>query len=156
MECPARLLCPWVFSRQECWRELPCLSPGDLPNQEIKPGLLHFRWILYHLSYQGSPKCTRKCPKIDCWLIFHVQVSARFLLMTEKPNWRKFYFLKMPPLEVSKAVSVELEFFYNKVLQETCVTQSSTTRPRIFSQLKGLHMDSQVPERKGEVGIFKN
>ena len=27
---------------------------GDLPNPGIKPGLLHCRWILYHLSYQGS------------------------------------------------------------------------------------------------------
>ena len=35
---PARLLCPWRFSRQEYWSELPCLPPGDLPNPEIKPG----------------------------------------------------------------------------------------------------------------------
>ena len=34
--------------------ELP--SPGDLPNPEIKPGLPHCRWILYHLSHQGSPR----------------------------------------------------------------------------------------------------
>ena len=54
------------------------------------------------------------------------------------------------------AVPIEQEFSYNKVLQEICVTQSSTTRPRIFSQLKGLRMDSQVPARKGELGIFEN
>ena len=29
---PARLLCPWGFSRQECWSGLPCATPGDLPN----------------------------------------------------------------------------------------------------------------------------
>ena len=33
----ARLLCPWGFSRQECWSGLPCLPPGDLPN----PGIEH-------------------------------------------------------------------------------------------------------------------
>ena len=29
---PARLLCPWGFSRQEYWSELSCLLPGDLSN----------------------------------------------------------------------------------------------------------------------------
>ena len=91
---PARLLCPWAFSRQEYWNGLPYPPPGYLPNPEVKPrsptlqadsllygppekpkdtgvgsrslfqgnfltqelnhGLLHCRWILYQLSYQGS------------------------------------------------------------------------------------------------------
>ena len=34
---PTRLLCPWVFSRQEYWSGLPCPPPGDLPNPGIKP-----------------------------------------------------------------------------------------------------------------------
>ena len=33
---PARLLCPWGFSRQEYWSGLPCPSPGDLHNQGIE------------------------------------------------------------------------------------------------------------------------
>ena len=33
---PTRLLCPWGFSRQECWSSLPCSSPEDLPNPGIK------------------------------------------------------------------------------------------------------------------------
>ena len=38
MDCspPAGLLCPWGFSRQECWSGLPFLSPGDLPNPGIE------------------------------------------------------------------------------------------------------------------------
>ena len=28
---------PMEFSRQECWSDLPCPSPGDLPNPGIKP-----------------------------------------------------------------------------------------------------------------------
>ena len=35
---PARLLCPWGFSRQEYWSGLPCAPPGDLPNPGIEPG----------------------------------------------------------------------------------------------------------------------
>ena len=34
---PARLLCPWGFSRKEYWSGLPFPSPGDLPNPGIKP-----------------------------------------------------------------------------------------------------------------------
>ena len=33
----ARLLCPWGFSRQECWSGLPCLRPGDFPDPGIRP-----------------------------------------------------------------------------------------------------------------------
>jgi len=28
---------PMGFPRQEYWSQLPCPSPGDLPNQRIKP-----------------------------------------------------------------------------------------------------------------------
>ena len=41
------------FSRQERWSGLPFPSPGDLPDQESNPDLLHCRQILYHLSHQG-------------------------------------------------------------------------------------------------------
>ena len=34
---PARVLCPWWFSRQEYWSGLPCPPPGDLSNPGIKP-----------------------------------------------------------------------------------------------------------------------
>ena len=34
---PARLLCPWGFSRQEYWSGLPLPSPGDLPEPGIEP-----------------------------------------------------------------------------------------------------------------------
>ena len=42
------------FSRPEYWSGLPCPPPGDLPNPGIKPGFLHCRQTLYHLSYQGN------------------------------------------------------------------------------------------------------
>ena len=34
---PARLVCPWGFSRQESWSGLPYPPPGDLPNSEVEP-----------------------------------------------------------------------------------------------------------------------
>ena len=35
---PARLLCPWGFSRQKYWTGLPGPPPGDLPHPGIEPG----------------------------------------------------------------------------------------------------------------------
>ena len=68
------LVSPWTvarqaplsmgFSRQEYWSGLPFPSPGDIfPTQELNPGLLHCRQILYWLSYEGSPFIWRLCSK---------------------------------------------------------------------------------------------
>ena len=32
------------------------LLPGIFPTQGLNPGIPHCRWILYHLSHQGSPR----------------------------------------------------------------------------------------------------
>ena len=42
------------FSRKEDWSGLPFLSPGDLPEPEMNPGLLHCRQILYWVTFNGS------------------------------------------------------------------------------------------------------
>ena len=46
------------FCRQEYWSGLPCPSSGNLLDPGIKPRSTSYkpRQILYHLSYQGSPK----------------------------------------------------------------------------------------------------
>ena len=43
-------------SRQEHWSGLPSFLQGIFPTQGSNLGLLHCRWILYQLSYQGSPR----------------------------------------------------------------------------------------------------
>ena len=65
LSCVQLPVAPWTiacqaprsigFPRQEYWSGLPVPSPGDLPYQELSPGLLHCRQILYQLSYEGSP-----------------------------------------------------------------------------------------------------
>ena len=42
-EAPQQLGCHFLFQR-------------IFPTQELNPGLLHCRWILYRLNHQGSPK----------------------------------------------------------------------------------------------------
>ena len=57
---PARLLCPWDFSRWEYWSGLPCPPPGDLPNQprnwtHISCISCTGKQVLYHWCHPGSP-----------------------------------------------------------------------------------------------------
>ena len=42
------IILEWVASRS--------LLQGIFPTQGLNPGLPHCRWILYHMSHQGSPR----------------------------------------------------------------------------------------------------
>ena len=39
-------------------RIMEWIAQGIFPIRGLNPDLLHFRWILYHLSYQESPSIT--------------------------------------------------------------------------------------------------
>ena len=43
------------LSSPEYWSCSLSLLQGIFPTQELKQGFLHCRWILYQLSYEGSP-----------------------------------------------------------------------------------------------------
>ena len=45
------------FSRQQCYRVLPCPPPGDLSHLGMEPGSPAFRAHSLPLSHQGSPSC---------------------------------------------------------------------------------------------------
>ena len=51
-----RLYSPWNFPGQNTGIGSLSLLQGILPTQGSNPGLPHCRWILYQLSYQGSPR----------------------------------------------------------------------------------------------------
>ena len=53
------------FSRQECWSGLPLLTPGNLPDPGIEPGLLHCRQILYCLVMKLKVKVTQSLTLCD-------------------------------------------------------------------------------------------
>ena len=53
---PARLLCPWGFSRQEYWSGLPCPPPGDLPHPGIKPRSPELQADSLPFEPPGKPK----------------------------------------------------------------------------------------------------
>ena len=51
------------------------LLQGIVPTQGSNPGLLHCRWIRYHLSHQGSPH-----------ILFNIYVCKSFPTKLEKEN----------------------------------------------------------------------
>ena len=56
MDCSlATLLHPWDSAGKNTGVGCHALLQGILPTQGSKPGLLHWKQILYHLSHQGSP-----------------------------------------------------------------------------------------------------
>ena len=58
MDCspPGSSLCPWDSLGKNTSVDCHALLQGILPTQGSNPGLLSCRWILYHLSHQGSPR----------------------------------------------------------------------------------------------------
>ena len=55
---PARLLCPWEFSRQVYWSGLPRTPPADLPNPGIKPKSPTLQTDSLPTKAPGKPKNT--------------------------------------------------------------------------------------------------
>jgi hypothetical protein len=76
------------FSRQKYWNGLPCPPPGALPN----PGLPHCRWILHHLSHQGSPQGKKWTENKETLIKISIQfsditMSQRISIYTIRWKW---------------------------------------------------------------------
>ena len=52
---PHGLYSPWNSPDRNTGVDSCSLLQGNIPTQELNQGLLHWRWILYQLSYQRSP-----------------------------------------------------------------------------------------------------
>ena len=52
---PHGLYSPWNSPGQNTGVGSCSLLQGIFPTQGLNPGLLYCRWMLYHLSHQGSP-----------------------------------------------------------------------------------------------------
>ena len=81
----ARLLCPWGFSRQECWSGLLCPPPGHLPNPGLNLGLLCCRQILYHLCH--SPK------NVSNWHKYRISMDCK---IHEESYWKRWCWVPSP------------------------------------------------------------
>ena len=41
------------------WAAMPSSRGSSQPREDLGPNLLHCRWLLYHLSHQGSPRISK-------------------------------------------------------------------------------------------------
>ena len=67
------------------WVAYP-FSKGSSYPQDLNQGLLHCRWILYQLSYQGSPIIAFFYPQIQPTFLSLIFLSPFFLLLFPSPN----------------------------------------------------------------------
>ena len=67
---PSRLLCPWNFPGKNIGMDCHFLLQGIFPTQESHPGLLHYRQILYWLSYEGSWFWLFGFIHQICWILY--------------------------------------------------------------------------------------
>ena len=66
---PARLLCPWGFSRQEEWVAIPISRGSSQPRNRTWVSCIG-KWILYHLSHQRSPPSWTVHKHLACPVVF--------------------------------------------------------------------------------------
>ena len=89
MDCSPPVSSVYELSRQEYWVSCHFLLQGIFPTQGLNPGLLHRRWILYHLSHQGSPYLIKTC--IYFKILWNFQFHAH--VVNSKRNPETFQFL---------------------------------------------------------------
>ena len=73
---PAKLLCPWNSPGMNTGVGYHALFQWIFPTQRLKLGLSHCRWILYHLSHQGSPNLPINTYPV-LFSAFHFQVREQ-------------------------------------------------------------------------------
>ena len=74
---PFRLLCPWDSPGRNPEAGCHFLFQGIFPIQELNPGLLHCRGILYQLSYEVSPVRVSSSQLHVCMYIYTVHRVAK-------------------------------------------------------------------------------
>ena len=101
---PARLLCPWASPGKNTGVGCHSFLQGIFPTQGSSPGLLHCRWILYHLSHQGSPENTwawhKKTAGILLWVTAGFFFLSFFLLLSYTKKKKKNYLVIKKRLDI--------------------------------------------------------
>ena len=84
---PPSSLCPWDSPGKNTGVGCHFLLQGSFPTQGLKPGLLHCRRILYHLSHQGNPRVTGNWYKLSSQFHPLFQCLFRDSYLTQFGQW---------------------------------------------------------------------
>ena len=98
---PTRRLCLWGSPCRNIGVDFHALLQGIFPTQGLNQGLLHCRWILYKLSYLGSPVPPKKDQKWDSkdWTVTSNKNTTQgtvqeYLQEYRNYSWLSYYWWK--------------------------------------------------------------
>ena len=81
----ARLLCPWDFPGKILeWVAMPSFRGSSLSTQGSNLGLLHCRWILYHLSHTETHSFTYIFTHVHIDTTVHIHAQIDFHTFTHR------------------------------------------------------------------------
>ena len=135
---PARLLCPWGFSRQEDWSGLPYSPPGDLPNPGIEPRSPSLKADSLPLSHQGRSRFSLVIYFIHSINSVYMPIPISQLGLPLLPPWvsicsflhlRIDFFLKLVDIIILRRTTLILEFTF--VFACVFSTEMTTTSKNI-------------------------
>ena len=86
---PCGLYSPWNSPGQNTGEGSLSLLQGIFPTQGSNPGLLHCRWILYQLSYEGKPPPPRLFKLILIFLIYSTRKLYFFPPICHPPHLQR-------------------------------------------------------------------
>ena len=112
---PASLLCPWGFSRQKYWSELPCPPPGDLPNPGVKPRCPALQADSLPSEPPGKPKNTGVCSLSLLQGIFLTQELNQGLLHCRQILYQLSY-----QVSPGQDVKCSISYCFGKKNTENC------------------------------------
>ena len=89
---------PWNSLGQNTGVGSLSLLQGIFPTQGTNPGLPHCRWILYQLSYQGSPKRLAK-EHSNYYTTALISHTSKVMLKILQARFQQYMNLELPDLQ---------------------------------------------------------
>ena len=78
---PHGLYSPWYSLGQNTRVGTLSLLQGIFPTQELNPGLLHCRWILYQLSHKESPNLHLFCFQFAFYILSEINFQDLYMII---------------------------------------------------------------------------
>ena len=91
------------------------LLQGIFPTQGLNPGLPHCRWILYHLSHQGSPVC------MYAYTFMYCNYSIIFVGFCWPPQGVRIWYM-----DVCRASVLGIFIYSCKIEKKICILMQNT------------------------------
>ena len=141
-----------AFPRQDYWSGLPFLLQGIFLSQGSNPGLLHCRWILYHLTHQGSTMTalvSHQHQNMPLFILIHFPPSTGIPPTPSKPIFSRTFI----QIHYSRTICKTL----NKVSEPWSLHLRNGERKRSYHKQKQMGIQtSKVPWQCLAQGMYSS